>query len=916
MKGMGNFWIEDGETALFIGDSITDCGRRDANAPLGDGYVCMVAELATAQFPDRKIRYLNKGIGGNTILDLRERWVEDVLEHRPDRLAIKIGINDLHQHLAGGERAVSPARFAQVYEELLEHTGRELGCPLLLITPFYISVDGAENPNGAQVLGRAQVDLQGVVDVAASVHSELPALNALLGEPRALDGTADVDILISGAPTDPVAEVTALVREAQLTLPGAQVPVVHYAFGDVTAQALVTRDAIQVLQAEVCFRGLERCHDPDDPDRIVASATIRPDLSLEDGEVIAEGVSLAHILRKMGAAPNPWTDFTGDAELSLEGTLNPLELDGPFEMVIADWRTTGGPVDQPQSTETLVIPRASARGNIALRKDHLFADAPLVTGPSSRGRATVRVGFGPKGPLDLRANLTHADLSDFAPLGGSELGGIGTMSGRLWGPFNELQFAGQGDIEDFTVIGIDWADQLTARLASPDMKRIEVLDATARVGDTPYTGSYILGFQDPMWMDMDIAIPDGHVRDLVHLFLDLDGIDGGVSGTLDLSGPLFDLDGEAHLELTDPELFGEQFETGAGHGYMDGGLFTLDDLHLLRRDGAEGITLRGGVDREWALDMELVADGFALDHLDTLADVDLPVTGSARMTAHLGNTLFDPAPSGTLAVTSARFDGARIPDSTVEFETRYGVLRYTGALFGGSVVAAGSLGLWNEQPYTLSAAMQRFSASWLYPEGADGSPVDAVFTGSLTLDGHFGDDPSPVDLGVDVIEADIRWRDHHLTETGPWHYSQKGDASSMRCRSVHSYSISCRSRTKCRSSLASPPARATPCASCSTTCPRRSPSACSMTISPGASPRSTCASASAACSVTIRVCRMRPWCWPSTITSPACNSIWSTSCRSCSATRRCVRRSSTASVRRCAWPSSSHGRCRRSCATS
>ena len=32
------------------------------------------------------------------------------------------------------------------------------------------------------------------------------------------------------------------------------------------------------------------------------------------------------------------------------------------------------------------------------------------------------------------------------------------------------------------------------------------------------------------------------------------------------------------------------------------------------------------------------------------------------------------------------------------------------------------------------------------------------------------------DSVIDVIEADIRWRDHHLTETGPWHYSQKGDA--------------------------------------------------------------------------------------------------------------------------------------------
>ena len=98
---MSDFWIEGGETMLFIGDSITDCGRRGADAPLGSGYVSLFAELATARHPERAIHYINKGIDGNKVSDLVERWREDVLFHEPDRLSIKIGINDLHSHLRG-----------------------------------------------------------------------------------------------------------------------------------------------------------------------------------------------------------------------------------------------------------------------------------------------------------------------------------------------------------------------------------------------------------------------------------------------------------------------------------------------------------------------------------------------------------------------------------------------------------------------------------------------------------------------------------------------------------------------------------------------------------------------------------------------------------------------------------------------
>lgn len=144
--------LKDGETMLFIGDSITDCGRRGAEAPLGQGYVRLFTELVTASHPDRAIRYINKGIGGNRITHLKERWHDDVFANEPDRLSIKIGINDLHSVLRQAEDPVAPTLFEEIYEELLSTTADRIGCPVTLLTPFYISTDTTRDTFRRRVL--------------------------------------------------------------------------------------------------------------------------------------------------------------------------------------------------------------------------------------------------------------------------------------------------------------------------------------------------------------------------------------------------------------------------------------------------------------------------------------------------------------------------------------------------------------------------------------------------------------------------------------------------------------------------------------------------------------------------------------------------------------------------------------------
>jgi lysophospholipase L1-like esterase len=132
------------ETILFIGDSITDCGRRGPNAPLGDGFAKMVAEMYAIRQPAKAVRFINKGIGGQTVADLQERWTDDVLDQEPDTLVMMIGINDLHRTIAQSPAAVPAERFAKLYDEVMARTAKTLPrCRVILVDPFYITRESA-----------------------------------------------------------------------------------------------------------------------------------------------------------------------------------------------------------------------------------------------------------------------------------------------------------------------------------------------------------------------------------------------------------------------------------------------------------------------------------------------------------------------------------------------------------------------------------------------------------------------------------------------------------------------------------------------------------------------------------------------------------------------------------------------------
>ncbi|MCM1077197.1 MAG: SGNH/GDSL hydrolase family protein [Bacteroides sp.] len=103
-----------GKCVLFIGDSITDGGwgrsggnmipssernKTDKNHLYGHSYMMLCAARYECDNPEAGIMSYNRGISGNTLKDLKERWDEDALELNPDIVSILIGTNDIDSYL-------------------------------------------------------------------------------------------------------------------------------------------------------------------------------------------------------------------------------------------------------------------------------------------------------------------------------------------------------------------------------------------------------------------------------------------------------------------------------------------------------------------------------------------------------------------------------------------------------------------------------------------------------------------------------------------------------------------------------------------------------------------------------------------------------------------------------------------------
>jgi lysophospholipase L1-like esterase len=130
------------QTILFQGDSITDAGRNKEDSGfntarmLGTGYAILAAAQLLEKYASLNLKIFNKGISGNKVYQLAERWDKDCLEIKPDVLSILIGVNDIWHKLNGNYNGTVEI-YRKDFIALLERTKKALPEVKLIIgEPF------------------------------------------------------------------------------------------------------------------------------------------------------------------------------------------------------------------------------------------------------------------------------------------------------------------------------------------------------------------------------------------------------------------------------------------------------------------------------------------------------------------------------------------------------------------------------------------------------------------------------------------------------------------------------------------------------------------------------------------------------------------------------------------------------------
>ncbi len=168
------------KTILFQGDSITDCGRlrelpsniierlyaKTQNAlrgatEMGSGYPALVAK----ELGNENYTFINRGVGGDRILDVYARIIRDIIKIKPDVMSLLVGVNDVW-HDFDWNNGTGFRRFERMYNILFEELTEELPDTKFIILGAF-ALEGSATANRPDQPDRYREFREGVAKVAA-----------------------------------------------------------------------------------------------------------------------------------------------------------------------------------------------------------------------------------------------------------------------------------------------------------------------------------------------------------------------------------------------------------------------------------------------------------------------------------------------------------------------------------------------------------------------------------------------------------------------------------------------------------------------------------------------------------------------------------------------------------------------------
>ena len=369
------------------------------------------------------------------------------------------------------------------------------------------------------------------------------------------------------------------------------------------------------------------------------------DLQLRDME-------LAELLRKLGL-PRAWVVLRATGRVQAKGTVAPFRLSGETNLDLADFAVLDRSYEKrAQAEKMLEFARGKLTGEVEADAEKIVARAVSVEVGDSRMQVESTFYTDIQKGMELAARSEVLKLDDLrGHLGPLPARGTLKVAARVGGPYRALSIEGSAAGQNVRFMDLALGDLLTRVGFDTRSMKLSFADIRGRKNASAYQGRVAVDFStSAMPIDAHLELPDAWLHDLVDLAVglvptltavhDADRMDGHVTGSIDVKGPIAAPDGTASLRLDDVMLWGQSFDDGVARLSLHGGGPRLQIEELSLRHGDAELLVAGRLGPEWRLDFDARTEGFTLADLDMAAPAKL--SGPLRGTAHLGGTATHP----------------------------------------------------------------------------------------------------------------------------------------------------------------------------------------------------------------------------------------------------------------------------------
>lgn len=128
---------------IFLGDSITDAGRKDSANQLGYGYVNILAE--SMKDSGENWNFVNRGVDGFITERVARALHHDCISLHPDYVCILVGVNDIgmiaRSQVSWQDKLYLLEDSIRSYHEMLFDLSRETEAKVITLEPFVFPKD-------------------------------------------------------------------------------------------------------------------------------------------------------------------------------------------------------------------------------------------------------------------------------------------------------------------------------------------------------------------------------------------------------------------------------------------------------------------------------------------------------------------------------------------------------------------------------------------------------------------------------------------------------------------------------------------------------------------------------------------------------------------------------------------------------